>query len=289
MDHSSRSRKKTSTVSGRKNVQYSLPCIELDKLPNTPSSSSNSMQITKNGATETCLDEHNDNDNFALTDLEDQPSIDNNNFNDDISDNEELHTCSKQKSNEVIQKKVNEMHTDWKAVGFSSRLEDDTKWIEDAIDHEIYGLIEEVKYSSDEDFMRVAYDAQRFAQQVRSNIVQKIKVNIHNEFPELTKPKAENCQIHEEEQKFKESKITKKCYIKLNKPIDNDPQYTYLNLIIDSTFTDQNTEKNSIVFEMAVALNYLDPSKGIEMVPTKVVDKMNFILERIGVSQYEVL
>jgi len=55
--------------------------------------------------------------------------------------------------------------------------------------------------------------------------------------------------------------------MKLNKPIDfNDPSYTYLNLIIDHTFTDSNTEKNSIAFGMAVALNYLDPLKGVKLV-----------------------
>ncbi|CAG8469162.1 6961_t:CDS:2 [Gigaspora margarita] len=49
-----------------------------------------------------------------------------------------------------IQKKVNEMHTSLVSA-------DNTKWVEDAIDHEIFGLIEEVKCLSDKDFMKVTY------------------------------------------------------------------------------------------------------------------------------------
>ena len=66
-----------------------------------------------------------------------------------------------------------------------------------------------------------------------------------------------------EERKFKNSEVTYECYRKLKQLIDpsNDPQYTYLNSIIDRIFTNQNTEKNSIAFGMAVALNYLDPIK----------------------------
>jgi hypothetical protein len=62
--------------------------------------------------------------------------------------------------------------------------------------------------------------------------------------------------------------------MKLNKPVDtnDNPRYTYLNLIIDRVFTNLNTEKNSIAFGMAVVLNYLDPSKGINMVPSEVVE-----------------
>ncbi|CAG8786436.1 5022_t:CDS:1, partial [Cetraspora pellucida] len=77
--------------------------------------------------------------------------------------------------------------------------------------------------------------------------------------------------------------ITKECYLKLNQPVDinDDPHYTYLNLIIDRTFADLNTEKNSIAFGMAIALNYLDPSKRISMVPSEVIVRMNHILEKM--------
>ena len=76
--------------------------------------------------------------------------------------------------------------------------------------------------------------------------------------------------------------------MKLNKPINsNDPSYTYLNLIIDHTFTDSNTEKNSIAFGMAVALNYLDPLKGVKLVQSEVVERMNQFLEMMQVEDRE--
>ncbi|CAB4391950.1 unnamed protein product [Rhizophagus irregularis] len=92
---------------------------------------------------------------------------------------------------------------------------------------------------------------------------------------DLEKPKTKNHQVtREAEKKFKDSKITRNCYRKLNQPIDpnNDPHYTHLNSIIDRVFTSSNTEKNSIAFGMTVALNYLDPSKGINMVPNEVIE-----------------
>lgn len=106
------------------------------------------------------------------------------------------------------------------------------------------------------------------------------------------KSKTENRQVtRDEERKFKDASITHECYMKLNKPIDpNDNlHYTYLNLIIDRVFTNPNTEKNSIAFGMAVALNYLDPSKGINMVPSEIVERMNCFLEKMQVSEREEL
>ncbi|CAG8839314.1 13828_t:CDS:1, partial [Cetraspora pellucida] len=133
---------------------------------------------------------------------------------------------------------------------------------------------------------------QRFCHQGRSNIVQRIKNTIHSEFSDLVKPKTGNRQVmHEEERKFKEADITKESYLKLNQPVDanDNPHYTYLNLIIDRTFADPNTEKNSIAFGIAVALNYHDPSKGISMVPSEVAERMNHILEKMQVSDCEEL
>src|SRR6266487_802762 len=134
--------------------------------------------------------------------------------------------------------------------------------------------------------------AQRFSQQARSNIVQRIKDAIHNEFVELVKPKTENRQVsRDEERKFKDAKVTRECYKKLNQDVDpNEPHYTYLNLIIDRVFNNNsNTEKNSIAFGMAVALNYLDPSKGINMVQSEVTERMNKFLEKMQVSDLEEL
>jgi len=80
--------------------------------------------------------------------------------------------------------------------------------------------------------------------------------------------------------------------MKLNKAVDpnDDPTYTtYLNLIIDYVFTKPNTEKNYIAFGMAVALNYLDPSKGGNMVLSEVVERMNIFLEKMQVEDREEL
>ena len=120
--------------------------------------------------------------------------------------------------------------------------------------------------------------------------MQRIKDAIHGEFVDLMKPKTENRQVtQKEERKFKDAKITRECYMKLNKPVDfsNNPNYTYLNLIIDRVFTDSNTEKNSIAFGMAVTLNYLDPSKGIKLVQSEVVERMNNFLEMMQVEDRE--
>ena len=82
-----------------------------------------------------------------------------------------------------------------------------------------------------------------------------------------------------------------KYYKKLNQPINSndDPNYTYLNSIIDRVFIDSNTEKNSIAFGMTIALNYLDPSKGINMVPSEIIERMNVFLERMQVVDREEL
>ncbi|CAG8702587.1 17945_t:CDS:2, partial [Gigaspora rosea] len=192
----------------------------------------------------------------------------------------------------MICKRIDAMYTDWKSVDFSGDIGKDNKWIENAIGQLIYCIIEKVKYQNDEHIMEVCYDslldmyeeafqnkiknngwqrffnkhAQRFARQALSNIVQRIKDTIHSEFSDLTKPKTKNQQ-----------------------PVDiNDvPHYTYLNLIIDCVFTDPATEKNSIAFGMAVALNYLDPTKGVNMVLNEVVERMNYFLEKMQVNERE--
>ncbi|CAG8755530.1 22014_t:CDS:2 [Cetraspora pellucida] len=97
--------------------------------------------------------------------------------------------------------------------------------------------------------------------------------------------------IKKEEWRFKDAEIIQECYMKLNKPVnaDDNLQYTYLNMIIDHIFTNSNTEKNSIAFGIAIALKYFDPLKRINMVPTEVIDRMNYILERIQVMKLEKL
>ncbi|GBC03787.1 hypothetical protein RclHR1_05320004 [Rhizophagus clarus] len=180
------------------------------------------------------------------------------------------------------------MYMDWKAIGFGGHPKSDTKWLEDTINQAISTISEKIKYSSEECLM----NAQRLSRQARSNIVQRIKDAIHSEFSELIKPKTQNQQVtSDEEKKFKNSDITRECYTKLNKPVDanDDPHYTYLNLIIDHVFTNPKTEKNSIAFGMAVALNYLDLSKGVNMVSSEVVERMNFFLDKMQVSEHESL
>ncbi|CAB5391220.1 unnamed protein product [Rhizophagus irregularis] len=192
------------------------------------------------------------------------------------------------------------MYTDWKATGFGSQSENNTKWIENTINQAISTISEKVKYPSEKCLMEAYYNALSNADNeefqnkikrggwrhfynkqihplviIRSNIVQRIKDAIHNEFSDLTKPKTQNRQVtSDEEKKFKNSDITRECYIKLNKPVDvnDNPHYTFLNLIIDRVFTNPKTEKNSIAFGIAVALNYLDPSKGVNMVPIEVIE-----------------
>ncbi|PKK59627.1 hypothetical protein RhiirC2_717781 [Rhizophagus irregularis] len=177
------------------------------------------------------------------------------------------------------------MYTDWKATGFGGQSENNTKWIENTINQAISTISEKVKYPSEKCLMEAYYNAlsnadneefqNKIKRGVRSNIVQRIKDAIHNEFSDLTKPKTQNRQVtSDEEKKFKNSDITRECYMKLNKPVDvnDDPHYTFLNLIIDRVFTNPKTEKNSIAFGIAVALNYLDPSKGVNMVPIEVIE-----------------
>jgi len=40
---------------------------------------------------------------------------------------------------------------------------------------------------------------------------------------------------------------------------------------------------------MTIALNYLDPSKGINMVPSEIIERMNVFLERMQVVDCEEL
>jgi hypothetical protein len=40
---------------------------------------------------------------------------------------------------------------------------------------------------------------------------------------------------------------------------------------------------------MAVAFNYLDPSKGVNMVPSEVVERMNVFLDKMQVEDRESL
>ena len=59
-----------------------------------------------------------------------------------------------------------------------------------------------------------------------------VKDAIHNVFVDLAKPKTKNRQVScDEERKFKDSKITRDCYMKLNNPIDSNENYTYLTLV----------------------------------------------------------
>ncbi|CAB5193393.1 unnamed protein product [Rhizophagus irregularis] len=146
------------------------------------------------------------------------------------------------------------------------------------ISQAIYTMTERSKYPSDERLMQVCYNAllnangKEFQNKMKNigwrrffhkNVCSlRVKNAIHDEFTDLVKPKTEN----------------------LRKPVDsNNSSYTYLNLIIDNAFPDFNTEKNSIAFGMVVALNYLDPSKGIKLVQSEVVKWMDYFLEKIKV------
>ncbi|GES89530.1 hypothetical protein GLOIN_2v1789101 [Rhizophagus clarus] len=183
------------------------------------------------------------------------------------------------------------MYMDWKAIGFGGHPKSDTKWLEDTINQAISTISEKIKYSSEECLMNVCYDALSDAN--NEEFQSKFKRDaIHSEFSKLIKPKTQNRQVtSDEEKKFKNSNITRECYTKLNKPVNanDDLHYTYLNLIIDYVFTNPKTEKNSIAFGMAVALNYLDLSKGVNMVSSEVVERMNFFLDKMQVSEHESL
>ncbi|RGB22247.1 hypothetical protein C1646_677979 [Rhizophagus diaphanus] len=327
----------------RKNIQHQLPQFNLSEDLSEEAAQGSNRQI----ATEEVLD--NDDDTSSL--LPDPESyISSDNEDDSITDKVDKVNSRRRKAIEEedsnvrkktkfestlynmqlmqtqmftiiqeIQKNVNEIYADVKSNGGLSQIENNTKWIEDAISQAIYTLSGKVKYPNDEQLMQVCHDAlsdarqgefikikkngwkryfnknirplaQRFSRQARSNIVQRVKEAVHVEFVELVKPKAENRQVtHDEEQKFKNSEVICECYKKLNQPIDpsNDLQYTYLNSIIDRVFTNRNTEKNSIAFGMAVALNYLDPTKGINMVPSEIVGRMNYFLEKMQVVERE--
>ncbi|CAG8806109.1 7141_t:CDS:2 [Cetraspora pellucida] len=262
-----RTRKKAVPI--RRGAQHTLPSIELaEKQTNTPSISSSSSVLStssifsstqmrsntltaKHVVIESRLDGSDDNDG----DLHD-PDISSNNKNpispidDDILEN------------------------NWHQP------------LQDAIGEAIYAAIEKTKYPTDEHLMKICYDTLLDIKEVD------FQNTIHSEFLDLVKPKTGNRQVtHEEERKFKEANITKESYLKLNQPVDanDDPHYTYLNLIIDHTFADPNTEKNFIAFGMAVALNYLDSSKGISMVPSEVTERMNHILEKMQVPDHKEL
>uniref|UniRef100_U9SMI0 Uncharacterized protein n=1 Tax=Rhizophagus irregularis (strain DAOM 181602 / DAOM 197198 / MUCL 43194) TaxID=747089 RepID=U9SMI0_RHIID len=286
-------RKRESSVIVHKNI---LPIIDLSEDSNA----------TTTIITEEALESHLlDNDNTQPNQEEYSP-IDNEYFNDDDDDHNTTHSINKQKNRDTkrdkdkqkrtrtlsdmqnvqnqlvtivqdVHKKATEMYTDWKATGFGGQSENNTKWIEDTINQAISTISEK---------------AQCLSRQARSNIVQRIKDAIHDKFSDLTKPKTQNRQVtSDEEKKFKNSDITRECYIKLNKPVDvnDNPHYTFLNLIINRVFTNPKTEKNSIAFGMAVVLNYLDPSKGVNIVPIEVIERMNFFLERMQVSERESL
>ncbi|CAG8649405.1 2572_t:CDS:2 [Cetraspora pellucida] len=204
-------------------------------------------------------------------------------IDDDILENELTHSNFKRKNKETINENANFMH-DMQLQMFTIIQEMQTKINElyDAIGEAIYAAIKKTKYPTNEHLMKICYDT----------LLDIKEDTIHSEFSDLVKPKTGNRQVtHEEERKFKEADITKESYLKLNQPVDanDDLHYTYLNLIIDRIFADPNTEKNSIAFGMAVALNYLDPSKGISMVPSEVAERMNNILEKMQVSDCEEL
>ncbi|CAG8622601.1 7751_t:CDS:2, partial [Racocetra persica] len=241
----------------------------------TSSNSSSSTQVrsntlvAENVVIESCLDGYdNDDDDLCDPDL----SSDNENpIDDDISVNELTHSNFKQKSRETINKNTNLQKKIWLASTIG------------AIAEAIYDAIKKIKYPTNEHLMKICYDMlsdiKKDEFQNKSNIVVKnailTRISVHFEFPDLVKLKTGNRQVmYKKERKFKEADVTKECYLKLNHPIDvnDDLHYTYLNLIINCTFADPNTEKNSIAFGMAVALNYLDPSKRISMVPSEVIE-----------------
>ncbi|CAG8625744.1 6019_t:CDS:2 [Racocetra persica] len=225
--------------------------------------------------------------NNALSNLENYILSDNENFTNNNSGSEMAYSNSKRKDNEItnknmnrqkkilqdLQKKIDVMYLDWKA---------------DSISQAIYSANKKVKYLDDECLMKT----QQFCHQAQSNIVQHIKDSIHTKFNDLPKSKTKNRQImHNEERRFKNTNIIRECYMRLNKPVNtnDDPNYIYFNLIIDNTFMDPKTEKNSIAFGIAVILNYLDPSKGFNMVLSEIVERMNYFLEKIQVPEREEL
>ena len=97
--------------------------------------------------------------------------------------------------------------------------------------------------------------------------------------------------MHDEERKFKNSEVIQECYRKLNQPINSeyDLHYTHFNSIIDNVFTNPNIEKNSIAFRMAIALNYLNPLKEINIVPSEVIERMNSFLKKMWVVDHKEL
>ncbi|KAF0537231.1 hypothetical protein F8M41_008645 [Gigaspora margarita] len=194
-----RTKKSTFTLThrGAKHTLPSIDLLEEQtevlSTSSTQSASSGSTQIgsdmrpAKNVVTESNLDMFDDNV------LPNPESSDNEDLNDDISENETDHSNLKRKDNKnandddtnmqkrirysstiksiqevqlqmvtVIQdihKKLDEMYSDWKAVGFGSNIKIDKKWIEDAISQVIYGVIEKTKFPNDELLMKVCYEA----------------------------------------------------------------------------------------------------------------------------------
>ncbi|GES72492.1 hypothetical protein GLOIN_2v1789101 [Rhizophagus clarus] len=149
----------------------------------------------------------------------------------------------------------------------------------DTINQAISTISEKIKYPSEKCLMNVCYDALSDAN--NKEFQSKIKRSKWKRFY--------NRHICSLAQRL--SQQARKCYTKLNKLVDanDDSHYIYLNLIIDHIFTNPKTEKNSIAFGMAIALNYLDLSKGVNMVPSEVVKRMNFFLDKIQVLECESL
>ncbi|GES82462.1 hypothetical protein GLOIN_2v1789101 [Rhizophagus clarus] len=302
-------KKRGSSVITHKNI---LLIIDLLKDSNAVISSTSAITIGE------ALERHLLDNDDTLPNLEDYTPNDDEYSNDDDHDDDDddnmIHLNNKRKIKDTekekdIQKrirnsrcaqKVNEMYTDWKATGFGGHSESDTKWLEDTINQAISTISEKIKYPSEECHMNVCYDALSDAN--NEEFQNKIKRggwkhfynrHIHSLAQRLSRQARSNIVqlTSDEEKKFKNSDITRECYTKLNKPVDanDDPHYTYLNLIIDHVFTNPKTEKNSIAFGMAVALNYLDSSKGVNMVPSEVVERMNFFLDKMQVSKRESL
>ncbi|CAG8698092.1 12125_t:CDS:2 [Gigaspora margarita] len=151
---------------------------------------------------------------------------------------------------------------------------------EDTISQVIYGIIKKTKYPNDELLMKVCYEA--LVAMKGDEFKNKIKyISLLNMFIKQLRDFADKQEVI----LFKKSKIQfiPKYYLKLNKQFDDsDLNYTYLDLIIDCIFPDLKTEKNSIVFGIAVALNYLDLSKEVNIVPSKVAKYKLFSQENAG-------
>ncbi|CAG8722707.1 5236_t:CDS:2, partial [Cetraspora pellucida] len=229
-------------------AQHTLPSIELaEKQTNTPSISSSSSILSTSSISSFIQMRSNTltTEHIVIESCLDGSDNNNSDLHDpDISsDNKNLMSPI---DDDILENEST--HSNFKRKNKETINENANLWKKIyAIGEAIYTAIEKTKYSTNEHLMKIYYDT-----------LLDIK-------------------------EFKEADITKEFYLKLNQPVNanNDPHYNYLNLIIDRTFADPNTEKNSIAFGMAVALNYFDPSKGISMVSSKVAERMNHILEKM--------